>query len=69
VNGRRLLIASDGLFRFASSEKLLHVARRSVLSRAPESLVDLVRLRNGELQDGVAIIVCEEVAEGDAHHA
>jgi TPR repeat protein len=62
MNRRRLLLASDGLFRFASLGKLAHVARRAVTARAPSLLSDLARLPNGDLQDDVAIIVCDEDA-------
>lgn len=62
LNRRRLLLASDGLFRFASRDKLVHIARWTVTPRAPSLLSDLARLPNGELQDDVAIVVCDEDA-------
>lgn len=63
LDGRRLLLASDGLFRFATKKSLLHKAQWTVVSRAPSLLTDLVRLRNGELQDDVAVIVCQEAVD------
>lgn len=61
---RRLLIASDGLFRFSSPDQVLDRAQVSRgLYRAPATLTDLVRLPNGELQDDVAIVFCVEAAD------
>jgi len=56
---RRLLIATDGLFRFAAPDKIVQQVRSTALPRLPSLLTDLARLPNGELQDDVAIVVCE----------
>lgn len=66
LSGRRLLIGSDGLFRFARLDQLLGVAQVSVTPRAPSLLSDLARLPNGELPDDVSVIVCEEDADRTA---
>jgi len=62
LKGRRLLIATDGLFRFAAPDKIVQQVRSTALPRLPSLLSDLARLPNGELQDDVAIVVCEETA-------
>jgi TPR repeat protein len=66
MNRRRLLLASDGLFRYASRDKLVHIARWTVTPRAPSLLSDLARLPNCELQDDVAVVVCDEDANPSA---
>ena len=62
MNRRRLLLASDGLFHYTPLDNLLHLARWTVTPQAPSLLSDLARLPNGELQDDVAIVVCNEDA-------
>jgi serine/threonine protein phosphatase PrpC len=53
-----LLVATDGLLKYASAEMICEVARRSDLEQSTISLVDLVRLKSGALQDDVAIALC-----------
>ena len=60
MRGGRLLLATDGLFRYAAQDKVLDVAAARVIPRAPSLLIDLARLPNGELQDDVAVVICEE---------
>lgn len=50
-----LLVASDGLTKFAPVEALLEAARTADIEAAASRLVDLVRLRSGALQDDVAL--------------
>ena len=64
MRGWRLLIASDGLFRFAARDKIAQRVRSTVFPQLPSLLTDLARLPNGELQDDVAIVVCEANADG-----
>lgn len=53
-----LIIASDGLFKYSSFEKILSSARTyTSLDKLPVSLIDLARLQNGQLQDDAAVIV------------
>lgn len=52
-----LLVASDGLTKFAAVEALLEAARLPDLESAASRLVDLVRLRSGALQDDVALVL------------
>jgi PPM family protein phosphatase len=53
-----LLLASDGLLKYASDEQICDVARGVDLQSAAAELVDLVRLRSGSLPDDIAVIVC-----------
>ncbi len=52
-----LLVASDGLTKFAAVEALLEAARLPDLEAAATRLVDLVRLRSGALQDDVSLVL------------
>jgi serine/threonine protein phosphatase PrpC len=53
-----LIVASDGLFKYAKQERLCAAAQNPELEAVPASLVDAVRLPSGNLQDDVAVIVC-----------
>jgi serine/threonine protein phosphatase PrpC len=53
-----LLVASDGLFKYAKAESICQTVRENGLQEAPECLVSLAKLRSGELQDDVAIALC-----------
>jgi serine/threonine protein phosphatase PrpC len=59
--GGTLLVASDGLLRYAKRTDIIRVASGEDLQAAARGLVDLVRLPNGNLQDDVAIVLCREV--------
>lgn len=58
--GATLLVASDGLFRYAKPADILHIASSPDLAAAATALVDLVRLPTGGLQDDVAIVLVRE---------
>jgi PPM family protein phosphatase len=58
--GGVLLIASDGLFKYASIEVIAHIVRSNAMKAAAELLVDLVRLRSGEVADDVSIVLVRE---------
>jgi serine/threonine protein phosphatase PrpC len=60
LEGGTLLVASDGLIKYASQASIARIARGADLAFAARSLVDLVRLRSGELQDDVSIVLCRE---------
>ena len=60
----RLLVATDGLFRYASLEKIAALSREDTLEAAAKGLVDLVRLPSRRLQDDVALILCELRKDG-----
>ena len=53
-----LLVASDGLWRYAKPGDITRLACGDDLSVAARALVDLVRLPGGKLQDDVAVVLC-----------
>ena len=55
----RLLLASDGLVKYASPERLCVTARGIPAGRAAQSLIECVRLPAGHLPDDVSVILCE----------
>jgi len=55
----RLLVASDGIFKYARREDLATCALAGALEDAVTALIDAVRLRNGRLQDDVAVVLCD----------
>ena len=58
--GATLLVASDGLLRYARPEAIARVASGPDLAAAARDLVALVRLPSGELPDDVSVILCRE---------
>ncbi|MBI4032179.1 SpoIIE family protein phosphatase [Candidatus Berkelbacteria bacterium] len=60
LNGR-LLVGTDGLFKYAARSDIVANAMEGTLEGAASALIDGVRLRNGSLQDDVAVVLCEEV--------
>lgn len=58
--GGTLLVASDGLLKYAREARIASVVRGAELAAAAHALVELVRLRSGALQDDVSIILCRE---------
>jgi serine/threonine protein phosphatase PrpC len=61
-----LLVASDGLFKYADWERIAEVALETDIQQAAGHLVDLVRLRSGGLPDDVSVVLCRESAERHA---
>jgi serine/threonine protein phosphatase PrpC len=57
--GGTLLAGSDGLFKYAPAERIRQAALRGTPESACQTLVDLVRLPGGKLQDDVAVITCQ----------
>jgi serine/threonine protein phosphatase PrpC len=57
-----LLVASDGLLRYAKPADIARLAAGPDLDAAARGLVELVRLRSGALPDDVAVVLCREVA-------
>lgn len=55
----RLLVASDGLFKYASRRVLMDALNLGTIEEAVDRLVDSVRLPNGGLQDDVAVVLAE----------
>jgi serine/threonine protein phosphatase PrpC len=56
--GATLIVASDGLLRYAKRTELIRVAASDTVEAAASALLDLVRLPSGRLQDDVSIVVC-----------
>ena len=63
LNGGTLLVASDGLLRYAKRPDIVRIASGEDLQAAARALIDVVRLPNGVLQDDVAVVLCRESAE------
>jgi serine/threonine protein phosphatase PrpC len=55
--GGVLLVASDGLFKYASTEVIARIVRDDAIGAAADHLVDLVRLRSGKVTDDVAVVL------------
>jgi serine/threonine protein phosphatase PrpC len=55
----RLLIATDGLFKYATGSDIANRAMGVSVNEAVEQLIAGVRLRSGALQDDVGIILLE----------
>jgi serine/threonine protein phosphatase PrpC len=57
-----LLVASDGLMKYARRSEIQRLGMRRPLTASADALLDAVRLRTGNLQDDVAIILVAEMA-------
>jgi serine/threonine protein phosphatase PrpC len=55
----RLLVATDGLFKYGTAEVRERIVRTAPVRELPFRLIDSVRLRNGHLQDDVTVHVVE----------
>lgn len=53
----RVLVGSDGLFKYVAYERVCALARSLPLTEVPAALVAAARLRSGALQDDIAVIV------------
>ena len=53
-----LIVGTDGLFKYAPTWRICQVAVDEPPDVASRSLLDLVRLPNGRLQDDVGLVVC-----------
>jgi serine/threonine protein phosphatase PrpC len=58
-----LLVASDGLLKYTSPERICLTAQDPNLEQGVRRLVDLVRLRSGRLPDDVGVILCRRLPE------
>ena len=56
VNGGILLLATDGLFKYTSSDRIENVCRLASPEAAPKQLIELVRYQSGALPDDITII-------------
>ena len=55
-----LLVASDGLWKYAVRTRIAAAARGPDLHAAARSLVELTRLLSGQVPDDVAVVLCRE---------
>ena len=56
IGGDSLLLATDGLLKYTTSERIVTVCRDEVASHVPRRLIELVRYPSGALPDDVAVI-------------
>lgn len=61
-SGGTLIVASDGLFKYADRRTLLDIVSGPELSAVLGELVAHLRLSSGVLQDDVAIVLCRSAA-------
>lgn len=61
LSGGTLLVASDGLLKYARRPDISRIAGDRDLPAAARALVDLVRLPDGALQDDAAVVLCREI--------
>jgi serine/threonine protein phosphatase PrpC len=55
--GGRLLLASDGLVKYATAERICALATQGAVEEAARALANCVRLPSGALQDDVAVVI------------
>ena len=56
--GSTLVVATDGLFKYADADKICAAARLEHLDEATRNLVELVRFPSGGLPDDIAVVLC-----------
>jgi hypothetical protein len=54
-----LLVATDGLFKYAAAPVIAGIVRNGSIALAAERLLDLVRLRSGKMADDVAVVLVQ----------
>jgi PPM family protein phosphatase len=59
---RRLIVASDGLFKYAPRERIRQSALAGPVELAVQALLDAVRLPRGGFQDDVAVVLAESTS-------
>jgi PPM family protein phosphatase len=52
-----LLLATDGLLKYTSSQRIVDVCRKHPVETAAKHLIELVRYRSGSLPDDVTVIL------------
>jgi serine/threonine protein phosphatase PrpC len=62
LGGGTLLVASDGLLRYAKRHDIARVAVGAGVTAAARALVETARLPNGTLQDDVSVVLCRELS-------
>ena len=61
----RLLVASDGLFKYAARDVIASVALEGSVEEGARGLVECVRLPSGMLRDDLAVILCDPAPSTD----
>jgi serine/threonine protein phosphatase PrpC len=57
LNGGRLLLASDGLIKYATVEQICAIATQGPVAEAADALANCVRLPSGAVPDDIAVVV------------
>jgi serine/threonine protein phosphatase PrpC len=66
--GERVLLASDGLFKYATAERICALATQGSVEDAADTLANCVRLLpSGAMQDDVAVVVVSVAGRGETH--
>lgn len=60
LGGGTLLVASDGLLRYAKRDDIVRLAQGADIAAAAKALIELVRLPSGQLPDDVSVVLCRE---------
>jgi serine/threonine protein phosphatase PrpC len=60
LNGGRLLLATDGLVKYASVEEICTLATHGSVAAAVDAVANCARLPSGALQDDVAVVLVSE---------
>jgi serine/threonine protein phosphatase PrpC len=55
-----LVVATDGLFKYAATAVIARIVRDNAIRAAAEGLVELVRLRSGKLAEDVAVVLVQQ---------
>ncbi len=58
ASGGQLLMATDGLLKYASPDRIIEVCRRNSSDETARQLIELVRYPSGGLPDDLTVIVC-----------
>ena len=59
-----LVMASDGLFKYAKLSDILRVVSALDVEEVARALVDSARLPSGKLQDDIVVVVCRGAEQG-----
>jgi serine/threonine protein phosphatase PrpC len=55
--GNRVLLGSDGLFKYAPVDRICALATRGTVAEAANALANCVRLQSGAFHDDVAVVI------------
>lgn len=66
VDGGTLVVATDGLWKYAGRDRVAAAMPIRPLGAAADALIDAARLRSGALQDDIAVFICDRAGAGDA---